>query len=181
MMNRHARSIARRRLLLAAAGLAVTGPAAAHTPYRQWVVYRQRHLLIGCDRQKPAGYALAKRLEVMLDEALPAAKPRVARAPHADRLASLLATNQIAVALLMPEEAEALHRGTAPFGHYGTNPLAVLWRFDPFVLVSRADFPAEHAALLVETFDHHTTDWNGSAEPTAVGPVPVHRGIGDRG
>ena len=51
-----------RRAVVAGASCLLIGRAAAHTPYRQWDVYRQKHLLIGTCRADPDSYPLGKRL-----------------------------------------------------------------------------------------------------------------------
>ncbi|MEL7174652.1 MAG: hypothetical protein AAFN05_17015, partial [Pseudomonadota bacterium] len=78
-----------RRRFLAAALWAVAGNAAAHTPYGQWVVYRQKHLLIGAHRGDARTYEQAKAVVAALEVELPAAAARVARGPHPQRIASL--------------------------------------------------------------------------------------------
>ncbi|NIR30294.1 MAG: hypothetical protein GWN84_13485, partial [Gammaproteobacteria bacterium] len=78
----------RRRLLkmgLAAAALVF---ATGHTPYRQWVVYRQRHLIIATNRADPPSHRLGVQMAAVLAAELPASRARVARAPNAARVAS---------------------------------------------------------------------------------------------
>ena len=100
--------------------------AQAHTLYGQWVVYRKKHLLIGCHRKDPLTFDLAKRIEAEFTHALPEAKARVARAPHPERLASLLGTDQLEIAVLAIAEAEAMAAGTGEFAPYGRQPLTLL-------------------------------------------------------
>lgn len=138
-----------RRLLLragAAAGLVTL--LGGHTPYGQWVVYRKKHLLIGCHKDDPETYALAKRAVALLAEHLPAAKARVARAPFAGRLASLLGTDQLEVAVLGAGDARAMLRGEGAFAAYGPVPLRLLVPVGERLLVAHADFPGDHAALV---------------------------------
>jgi len=87
------RTFVRAGIALACAEALARRPALAHTPYKQWVVYRRKHLLIGCHRQDPGTYVLAQRLVKVLQTRLPDARARIARAPTAGRLASLLGTN----------------------------------------------------------------------------------------
>ncbi|MGI9384275.1 MAG: hypothetical protein ACR2PO_14075, partial [Methyloligellaceae bacterium] len=105
----------RRRLIravtLAAGGVLLCG----HTPYGQWVVYRKKHLLIGCHRADQQTYDLAKQLVAILEDRLPKASARVARAPNAGRLASLLGTDQMDVAVLAWADATAMLKGQAEF------------------------------------------------------------------
>ena len=75
-----------RRALLAAAlagaALFVPGRALlAHTPYRQWKIYRQRHLMIGASREDAASYPKAKEIQAFLETHLPEASARIARGP----------------------------------------------------------------------------------------------------
>ena len=135
------------RLTLLAAGVILTG---GHTPYGQWVVYRKKHLLIGCHRADPVTYDLAKRVVAVLAEHLPAAKSRVARAPDAARLASLLGTAQMEVATLSHADAAAMLSGTGRFKPYGAIPLRILTPVDSRLLVARAEFPARHAWLVAD-------------------------------
>lgn len=140
----------RRAFLAGVAGLLVTGPAAGHTPYKQWVVYRKRHLLIATDRSTEGSYALGKKLAAALKSLVPDSRARVARAPDNRRIASLLATAQFDVALLPRGEAVALARGKRPFVNHGPVELRALYVSGRFILVSRGDFPSEHAYLVTQ-------------------------------
>lgn len=146
--------MSRRRFLqgcgLAAAGFLLGG----HTPYNQWVVYRKKHLLIGCHKGDPRGYVLAKETIAALDRHLPAAKARVARAPHAGRLASLLATDQLETAVLTEADAVAMRDGADGFAPYGPVDLRISTPIGDRLLVVRADFPKRHAWLLAEALSH---------------------------
>lgn len=146
----------RRALLLAAAGVLVGAGAAAHTPYRQWVVYRRKHLLIGSHRKNLAGYALAKTVAATLAEGLPASRARVARAPAATRLASLLATDQLDLAVLTIAEAEAMETGEGRFAPYGTIALELLFPLEGgHALFAHDRFRDDHAAMVTDALDHH--------------------------
>src|SRR5688500_20348351 len=85
--------ISRRAFLLALAALAAR-PAAAHSPYRQWKVLRERFLLVHSTRTDPDGDALAEKLVAILHEILPQANAMVGRARDETRLASLLTSGQ---------------------------------------------------------------------------------------
>ncbi len=138
----------RRCALRLSAGAAAALLVGGHTPYGQWVVYRKKHLLIGCHKADPATYDLAKRVVALLAEHLPAAKSRVARAPDAGRLASLLGTGQMQVATLSDSDAAAMLRGTGRFEAFGAIALRVLTPVAGRLLVARADFPERHAWLV---------------------------------
>ena len=150
-----------RRALLAAAlagaAVLVSGRAVlAHTPYRQWKIYRQRHLMIGASREDAATYPKAKEIQAFLETHLPEASARVARARTRRRLADLLKTDQIRIILLSIDDAIALGRGRPPF----RSPVAVrtLWRFGDHAMVVRPSFPAAHAWILARTFEEHGAD-----------------------
>ena len=138
----------RRQALRLSVGAAAALLLGGHTPYGQWVVYRKKHLLIGCHKADPQTYDLAKRVVTLLGEHLPAAKSRVARAPDAGRLASLLGTAQMEVATLSSSDAAGMLQGTGRFAAYGAIALRVLTPVDGRILVARADFPARHAWLV---------------------------------
>ncbi len=58
----------RRRLLALGLTLAAAATAArAHTPYRQWTVYRKRHLMVLGHRADPEGYELVRAVAEALD------------------------------------------------------------------------------------------------------------------
>lgn len=136
-----------RAALVGAAALLLSG----HTPYKQWVVYRKKHLLIGCHKADQPTYELAKRVAALLAEHLPASEARVARAPDAHRLASLLGTGQMDVAILSTTDAVAMFRGKDGFEPYGPTELSVLIPIDDRLLVARSDFPRRHAWLVTGT------------------------------
>lgn len=169
-----------RRALLAAALAGVTllvpGRALlAHTPYRQWKVYRQRHLMIGASRADPASYPKAKEIQVFLETHLPEASARVARARTLKRLRDLLATDQIRIVMLSLEDAVAFGRGAPPFR--GPVEVRTLWRFGEHALVVRASFPPAHAWMLARTFLEHGAALAGSSPAPAHAEVPLHEGV----
>ncbi|HSM41079.1 MAG TPA: hypothetical protein VK862_10035 [Afifellaceae bacterium] len=133
------------KLILLAVGAKILG---GHTPYGQWVVYRKKHLLIGCHKVDPKTYELAKQVVALLAERLPAAKSRVARAPGSGRLASLLGTAQMDVAILSRSDAAAMLRGAEHFSAYGPIALRLLIPISDRLLVARADLSERHAWLV---------------------------------
>ena len=159
---------------LAAAGIYLL--AGGHTPFNQWVVYRKKHLLIGCHRKDPLTYDLAKLLVAQLEEHLPAAKARVARAPTAGRLASLLGTDQLEIAVLAAADARDMAVGRGDFAPYGPVPLRVLAPVSGKVMIAHADFPPRHAWLV--------SDAILGGDPAKAAPglpefdLPWHEGTG---
>ncbi|MEM7023304.1 MAG: hypothetical protein AAF637_12040 [Pseudomonadota bacterium] len=156
------------------AGFAATLLLGGHTPYRQWEIYRKKHLLIGCHKADPETYDIAKRIVALLADHLPAAKSRVARAPNAGRLASLLGTAQMDVATLDLPEAAAMAEGTGAFEPYGRIVLRLLTPVDGRLLVARADFPERHAWLVTSALSG--SDLVSSLEQPGDPGIPWHPG-----
>ena len=147
----------RRELLWVPVLLAGWQTAGAHTPYRQWVVYRKKHLLIGAHRADPTTYDLAKKLAAVLAHSLPKSRCRVARAPTAQRLASLIGTDQLDVAVLDPADAIAMLNGSGHFEPYGPISIRQLARIGGRLLVAHERLPARHAWLIAATLDQTRT------------------------
>ena len=168
----------RRRRFLHAALIGALGlVSSGHTPYRQWMVYRQRHLLILTDRSDPPSYPLGKRVAAVLAAHLPASRARVTRAPHTERIASLISSKQLDVALLSPPDAIALAAGLPPFEAYGPVALRTLIALDGYLLVCRDDFPARHAYAVTRTLDLHGAGLLRAATAGAEPPaIPLHPG-----
>jgi hypothetical protein len=143
----------RRELLWVPALLAGWKAAVAHTPYGQWVVYRKKHLLIGAHRADPATYDLAKRLASVLAHHLPKSRCRVARAPTAWRLASLIGTDQLDVAVLQSAEAIAMLKGSGRFEPYGPIKIRQLAKMGSHLLIAHERLPARHSWLITATLD----------------------------
>ena len=166
MSRRHFLTVA-----LSAAGWALlTG----HSPYRQWMAYRQAHLLVFTTRDDPGADELGERLAARLRETLPESRAQVARAPHADRVASLLASGQADTAVLTLDLALAMLRGEPPFLDYGAVPLRALGRGERYVLVCRDDFKPRHAFLRAEALSQGEAPLLSLPDPSS--PLPAHPG-----
>jgi hypothetical protein len=151
-----------------------------HTPYRQWKLYRQTHLLIFTSRDDAASDALGERIAARLRAVLPESNARVARAPHVQRIASLITTDQADVAVLSHADALALYRHAPPFDSYRPIALRVLAQTDQHQLVCREDFQIAHGYLLAEAL----AGAEGSPRillpqdpATAAATVPAHPGV----
>jgi TRAP-type uncharacterized transport system substrate-binding protein len=159
--------------LIATAWLATAG----HTPYRQWQVYRRRHLLIGTSKADAPTYPLGQRVAELLATHLPESSARVTRGPDPWRLASLLTTAQLEVALLSASDVAALRDGRAPFAAFGPTALNALFAFGGYFLVCRPDFPAHHAYQVVQTLADNAAQIAGArALDASASPVAIHRG-----
>ena len=161
-----------RRDLLRLLGAAAAGSLlSAHSPYRQWKLYRQAHLLVFTMRDDPRSDDLGELLAAALRERLPDSRARVARAPHAQRIASLVSSGQADVGLLRIEDARTLYRGEGAFADYGAVPLRVLVEVESDRLVCRDDFRFEHAYAVAEALS--------AAPPPAALHVPRSAADGD--
>ena len=149
----------------------------AHTPYRQWEVYRMKHLLIGTSREDAASYPLGKQLAELLVQTVPESRARVTRARTVERLGSLIATDQLQVLLLSENHVSELAQGTGSFKAFGPIDIVRLFRFDALVLVSRAEFPASHAWIIARAFLDNAETVGGTPPRTGDGQVPIHPGV----
>lgn len=140
--------IARRTIVAAIAAGAIAPAAFGHTLYPQWVVYRRKHLLIGCHRKDPDTFRLAQDLAERINHAMPKAKARAARAPHPQRLASLIGTDQMEIAVLPRAEAREMRDGVGKFVPYGRIDLTRLADFGVHTLVAAGRFPQRHAWMV---------------------------------
>ena len=138
----------RRQLLRLPLAVGLYALLGGHTPYGQWVVYRLKHLLIGCHRRDPRTYGLAQQVVALLHEHLPDASARIARAPDARRIASLIGTDQLEVAVLGRAEAAAMAKGRDGFAPYGAIGLRLLSPVGDRLLLATAGFPNRHAWLV---------------------------------
>lgn len=179
----------RRELLTAAVGAAVLAAvprlAPAHTPYRQWLVYRKRHLLILANKADAGAFPLARAAAEALADELPDSRARASRANDADRFASLLGTGQMDVAVLAASDVPLLEEGRVPYDAAGPVALYALARLDAHMLVSRTDFPAAHAYLVAQALrrgrDHLPVarielPADGAAPPPHPGVVALREG-----
>jgi hypothetical protein len=167
-------TLSRRRFMAALVAGACAPAANAHTMFNQWVVYRQKHLLIGCHREDLTTYELSLQLAETLGHLLPEAAARPARAPHPERLASLLGTRQLELALLSVETAQGIRAGSGRFAPYGSVPLTTVTTVDSYVLVAHEDFTPHHGWLIAAALDQSGYDLSA---PDAGGPFAPHRGV----
>ncbi|MDJ0639958.1 MAG: hypothetical protein QNJ20_14080 [Paracoccaceae bacterium] len=165
-----------RRGFLAMAGAAIAAPAYAHTPYGQWVVYRQKHLLVGSHRGDLRTYDLAQDVVAALASELPEAQARVARGPRPQRIASLMGTGQLFLAVLSADEAGRMARAEAPFEGYRPTPVHALAALDTdYLLFAAPEFPEEHGRLVTQAVDHAELGFPPSGLPLHSGAAAYWR------
>ncbi len=140
----------RRTLLTRAAALATLAcwpwsPALAHTPYRQWDIFRRRHLQILTTRSDLDGDAVGDDWVALLLERLPLSRAMISRARDTARVASLLKTDQAKLAVLSHADARAMTDASGPFAEYVPMPLQLLLDDGRYLLVARENLPLHHA------------------------------------
>jgi TRAP-type uncharacterized transport system substrate-binding protein len=156
-------------MLIAACGAIVL---AAHTPYGQWTVYRQRNLFIVASQADALALELARKLVEGLVRELPEAHARVTRASNSVRIASLLATGQLDVAIVSRDEAADMYAGSGQFREIGPTPLRLLAELNGHILVTVESFRERHAFLLAQAVAHLKM-MGSSLEPLSI---PEHPG-----
>ena len=160
-----------RRAMFAGLAAGCLAPAAnAHSLYNQWVVYRKKHLLIGSHREDPVTYDLAQEVASVLEHLVPEAKARAARAPHAERLASLLGTGQMEIAVLAAGDVSGMQDGAGRFAPYGRIPLNLVADLSDRLLVAPETFPAHHAWLVSAAMGEMGYGIDGVQGPLALHP-----------
>jgi hypothetical protein len=144
----------------------------AHTPYGQWTVYRQRNLFIVASRTDQQAVALARALAEGLAREVPESNARMTRATDPVRIASLLATGQLDVAVVSREEAAAMLTGAEEYRAVGGVPLRRLAHLGAHVMVAHESFRSRHAYILAAAVDHLRADLPLSA--ATPGEEPSH-------
>ena len=148
----------RRQFLSLAAGSAGWVLLSGHSPYRQWIVYRETHLIILTSRDDLGADDLGEKFAAIVRGALPDSHAAVGRGPRVQRIASLISTQQVAVGVVSRPNALAMYRGEGPFQPYGAIPLRVLVQNDAYRLVCRNDFLPQHGFLLAEALMENGRD-----------------------
>jgi hypothetical protein len=147
--------------------------ARGHAPYGQWGVYRKRYLLILTTRDDPTSYELGTQIAGVVADRLPESMARVSRAPHTERVASLMSSKQMDLAVMRRDDAENLRAGAPPFAEYGPLALHTIIALGEYRLVCRDDFPGRHAWLIAEALSNHSHSTHVTSEAADV-RLPLH-------
>ena len=149
----------------------------AHSPWGQYHAYRQQHLLIMSTREDIPTYPFSKLLIEVINQELPEASARPARARTFKRVQSLLSTGQIPLLLLSKKNARALINGTGPFRKFGKTKSFVIYNFGDLVLLSEANFPNRHAWQLTKVFMNTIDESINAKSPLKTKQVTIiHQG-----
>ena len=149
----------------------------SHSPWGQYHSYRQQHLLIMSTREDAPTYPFSKQLVKVINQELPEASARPARARTFKRVQSLLSTGQIPLLLLSKKNARALINGTGPFRKFGKTESFVIYNFGDLVLLSEPNFPNRHAWQLTKVFMDPVSESIGATSPLKTRQVTdIHQG-----
>ncbi|HHP7246286.1 MAG TPA: hypothetical protein ACFE0H_16530 [Elainellaceae cyanobacterium] len=171
----------RRKFLQDGLNWAIALPLIAHAPYPQWNVYRKRYLFILTSKSDAPTFAMGKAIAQTLATSLPESKARVSRAPDPQRIASLLNTHQMEVAIVSKSDAIAMAHGEQPFASFGGIPLYSLADLGDYLLVSSDDFSNHHAHVVTETLYQHADDLMTHSDlyfaiPSSDSQISIHPG-----
>jgi hypothetical protein len=123
----------------------------AHTPYRQWDIFRKRHLQILSSHSDLAADTVADNWVALLAEKLPLSRAMVSRARDVIRLVSLLKTDQSKLAILSYADADAIFNARGPYAEFKPMPLQLMLDDGAFLLVARDNLPLHHGFLIAVT------------------------------
>ena len=155
----------RRTFLCLLPALFVRQTAQAHSPWGQYAVYRQKHLLILSTRDDRDSYGYSKLLVGVINKAAPEASARPARAIDLERAYNLLRTNQFQFALLSKVNIRSMRTATGAYADKPPVDLKTIYQFDDLEFVVRADFPDELVAIVTEAVLSNIAALPGALSP----------------
>ena len=148
-----------------------------HSPWGQYHAYRQQHLLIMSTREDAPTYPFSKILIEVINQALPEASARPARARTFKRVQSLISTGQIPLVLLSKKNARAFINGTGPFRKFGKTKSFIIYNFGDLILLSESNFPNRHAWQLTKVFMDPISESLNAKSPLKIRQVTdIHIG-----
>ena len=159
-------------LLIPGFFLVFTNPALAHSPWGQYQVYRQMNLLIMSTIPDGPTYPYSNKLVKAINEVLPEAKARPARAKNFKRVHNLFKTKQMHLVLLSKSNAKALLEGSGPFSDFGAVNIRTLYAFGDMLLLVQPDFPDSHVWLLADAFKKIHKRLPGALSPEEILLLP---------
>ena len=97
-------------------------------------------------------YPYSRKLVEAINQVIPDAKARPARAKNFKRVHNLFKTKQMQLVLLSKSNANALIEGSGSFLGYGPIEASILYAFGDMLLLVQNDFPDSHVWLLADAF-----------------------------
>jgi len=154
--------------------------AMAHSPWGQYAVYRQKHLLVLSTRDDAESYPYSKLLVDAVNRSAPEAKARPARAKDLERAYNLLRSDQFQFALLSRRNVDAMRSATGLFAGGDPVDLKSVYLFGQLEFAVRADFPAHLVAIVAHAVVSNLDDLPGASPMTDVlGQDTLHAGARD--
>lgn len=149
----------------------------AHSPWGQYLAYREEHLLIMSVREDEPTYPFSKILVDVINKSLPEASAMPARAINFERVQSLFKTNQMPLVLLSTKNAKALIKGNGPFKDFGSVEAKAIYFFDDLVLLAQPTFPDKFAWLVTKAINDGKAELVGAKSPLEFKTtIEVHPG-----
>ncbi len=146
-----------------------------HSPYRQWAVYRETHLVIVSDDGAPGAAAACEAIARAIAASAPRTRAVAAEAHSAADVVRLLRSRQLPLGLLLAGDAADALLARGPFAGEPPLPLRALAAVGPYRLVALDDFPAAWAAEIARALAERQP---AGAPPIAAdaAPIPLHPG-----
>lgn len=161
---------------LGAAALLVSG----HSPYRQWYVYRARHLVVVADQARPGAFALATTVAFAVAARWPPSNAVAAAAQTPTEVVKLLRSGQLPVGIVPAAEAQEAFAGTGPFSDADGVPLRAIAVLGGSLLVVLEGFDRERARDIAQAVVEYRGTWPMRAKPArGPAPIPFHPGALD--
>jgi hypothetical protein len=158
------------RALLGAAALLLMG----HSPYRQWAVYRETHLVVVADEAAPGAFEVTQGIAKCLANHVPGSRAAAARTRTAVEVMRLLRSRQLPLGLVLGADAADALMARGSFAGEAPLPLRALAVLGPYLLVALEDFPAGKAHEIARALTEHPPP--GAPAPGAAPLVPLHPG-----
>jgi hypothetical protein len=117
-------------------------------------------------------YPYSKKLVEALNQVIPEALARPARAKNFERVHSLFKTKQMHLVLLSKGNAKALLEGSGPFSDFGAVNVRTLYAFGDMLLLVQPDFPDSHVWLLADAFKKIHSRLPGALTPQQIMVLP---------
>jgi len=117
-------------------------------------------------------YPYSNKIVKAINEVIPEAKARPARAKNFERVHSLFKTKQIQLVLLSKSNAKALLEGSTPFSGLGPVEAKVLYAFGDLLLLVHNDFPDSNVWLLADAFKKTHKSLPGALIPEKSASLP---------
>ena len=161
-----------RRFLFKSLLLSLSFFSMGHAPWGQWQVYRMRHMLILSVIEDEKSYPFSKIIINSLEESLPEARARPARARGFRRVYNLLSTDQMPLVVLSKEVAISLLYGNGVFSDFSPVNMNLVYDFGDMLLLARPKMPDSHTWRITDALIR-SGKFDGIINNTEI---PVHNG-----